>query len=240
MSTIAMQAEKREPGTKNDARRVRAAGRVPAVLYGSGKDPVALALDPRPLLAVLHSDTGHNKILSLTVNGGESTSAVIKDWQIDPVDDRLLHVDLKRIALDQKLRVKVPVHAVGEPKGVKQQGGILEFVTREVEIECLPLEIPDRIDADVTELVIGKNLRVRDLQVGPGITLTSPADSVVAHIVVMKEEEVKPAEELAAAAAPAEPEVIKKGKAEKEGEEGAAPEAKEAKEGKEGKEGKKK
>ena len=213
-----MEAEVRTPGTKNDARRLRVAGRIPAILYGGKNDALAIAVDPKPLVAVLHAATSHNRILDIKVAGGESTPAVLQDWQQDPVTDRLLHVDLRRVDLNEKLRVHVPVHAVGEPKGVKMQGGILELVNREVEVECLPLDIPDQLDVDVTELVLGKNLRVRDLVVDPKIKLTSPPDQVVAHIVVMKEEEVKPAEEAAVAAAPAEPEVIKKGKKEEEGE----------------------
>ena len=217
--TIALNAEVRTPGTKNDARRVRANGRVPAVLYGAKKDAIALSLEPKPLLAVVLSESGHNRILNLTVTGGETTPAVVKDWLVDPVNDRLLHVDLKRIDLSEKLRVKVAVHAVGEAQGVKVQGGILEFVAREVEVECLPMDIPEFITADVTELVIGKNLRVRDLVVDPKLKLVSAPDQVVAHIVTIKEEEVKAVEEVAAvAAAPAEPEVIKKGKKEVEGE----------------------
>jgi large subunit ribosomal protein L25 len=227
MASIQMEAETRVPGTKNAARRVRAAGRIPAVLYGAQQKPVPLALDPKAVLAVLHSHSGHNKILNLRVAGGETTSAVLKDWLFDPVSDKLLHVDLKRIALDEKLRVKVVVHAVGEAKGVKVQGGIFEFVMREVEVECLPMDIPEQIDADVTELVIGKNLRVRDLVVDPKVHIVSPADQVVAHIVVAKAEEEKKPEEAEVAAAAAEPEVIKKGKVEKE-EEGEAPAGKAA------------
>ncbi len=239
MAQIAMEAEVRTPGNKNVARRLRAAGRVPAVLYGSKQDAVSLSLDPKPVLAALHSQAGKNTILELKVAGGESTSAVLQEACYDPVSGKLLHVDLKRIDLTRKLRTKVPVHAVGEAKGVKVQGGILEFVSREVEVECLPMDIPQRIDADVSELVVGKNLRMRDLKLDAKVALISPADQVVAHIVVLKEEEAKPAEEVAAAA-PAEPEVIKKGKAEKE-EEGAEEGGKAGgKEGKESKEGKKK
>ena len=223
IQSIKMEAEIRAPGTKNDARRLRALGRLPAVLYGANKPAVALALDPKPLEAVLNSESSHNKILSLKVAGGETASAVLQDWLHDPVSGALLHVDFRRIALDQKLRTQVPVHAVGEAKGVKVQGGIFEFVLREVEVECLPSDIPERIDADVSELVIGKNLRVRDLVVDPKVRIVSSPDKVVAHIVYVKEEEEKPAEEVAVAAVPAEPEVIKRGKAEKEGEEGEAP-----------------
>ncbi len=215
MDVTQIEAEPREADGKNESRRLRRAGKVPAVLYGARKKPVALALDPRQVLAVLDSEAGRNTILSLQVEGGETSSVVIKDWQYDPVYGALLHVDLKRIALDEKLRVKVPVVAVGEPKGVKVQGGILEMVLREVEVECLPADIPEHIAADVSELVIGKNLRVRDLVVEGKVRVVSDADRVVAHVVVMKEEEEKPVEEAAVAAAPAEPEVIKKGKAEK-------------------------
>jgi large subunit ribosomal protein L25 len=222
--SIAMAAETRIPGTKNIARRLRASGRVPAVLYGEQKDALPISLDPKLLLAVVHSEGGHNRILNLTISGGETTSAVLQDWLVDPVSDKLLHVDLKRIDLAKKLRVKVAVHGVGEAPGVKVQGGILEFVVREVDVECLPLDIPDLINVDVSELVIGKNIRVRDLVVDSKVTVLTPQDQLVAHIVVMKEEEVKAPEEVAVAGAvPAEPEVIKKGKKEEEGEEGAAP-----------------
>jgi large subunit ribosomal protein L25 len=221
--SIAMAAETRIPGTKNVARRLRASGRVPAVLYGEMKDALPISLDPKPLLAVLHSESGHNRILNLSISGGETTSAVLQDWLVDPVSDKLLHVDLKRIDLNKKLRVKVAVHGVGEAPGVKVQGGILEFVLREVDVECLPLEIPDLINVDVSEMVIGKNIRVKDLVVDSTVHILNPADQLVAHIVVMKEEEVKaPGEVAAVAGAAAEPEVIKKGKKDEEGEEGAA------------------
>ena len=230
-AAIDLNAEVRVPGTKNVARRLRAAGQVPAVLYGFEKAPVALACDPKPLLAVVLSESGHNRILHVAVKGGENTSAMVQDWQVDPVSDRLLHVDLRRIDLAKKIRVGVAVHALGEAKGVKVQGGILEFVQREVEVECLPLDIPDFIGVDVTELVIGKSIRVRDLVPDSKLKLLTNPDQVVVHIITIKEEEVKAVEEVAAVAGvtPSEPEVIKKGKKEVEGEEeGAAakPEAK--------------
>lgn len=233
MPSVLIEAEPRNPEGSNEARRQRREGKIPAVLYGAKKKSIPVALSPKQVLPLLHSEYGHNRILQVKVKGGETTSAVIQDWLFEPVYGKLLHVDLRRIALHEKLRVKVPVMAVGEAKGVKVQGGILEFVLREVEVECLPADIPDHIQADVTELVIGKNLRVRDLVVGPKARIVSPPDHVVAHIVVLKEEkEEKPPEEVAAA--PAEPEVIRRGKAEKaEGEaEGEVQE--------EGKEGKKK
>lgn len=219
MARMVIEAEPRTAGTKNDARRARRAGRVPGVLYGANQPAVAVALNPKQLRAVLESGAGRNTILSVNLNNGETTSAMIVDWQYEPLKGALLHVDLKRIALDKKLRVTVPVVAVGEAAGVKTQGGILEYVTREVEVECLPGDIPEHINADITELMIGMNLRVRGLQVDEKVRLTSDPDQVVLHIVAIKVvEEVKPAEAVApeAAAAPAEPEVIRKGKAEKE------------------------
>ena len=217
-----LEAHPREAGTKNDARRVRREGKVPAVLYGAGKDAVPVSLDPRQVSRILHSETGYNTIFDLTLNGGERTKAMIVDWQYEPMKGALLHIDLKRIAMDQKLKVKVPVAMKGEAVGVKQQGGILEQILREVEIECLPQDIPASIEADVTELVFGKVLRVSDLPHGDKLRFLTDATQPVAHVIAIKEE-VAPTPEAAAeaAAAPAEPEVIKKGKQEVEGEEGA-------------------
>ena len=161
--TNILEAQPRTPGTKNDARRVRRSGKIPAVLYGAGKDVAPLSVDPRQVLRILHSASGHNTIFELSLNGGERTKAMIVDWQFEPIKGKLLHIDLKRIAMDQKLTVKVPILLKGEAAGVKQQGGILEQVLREIEIECLPGNIPALIEADVTELVFGKVLRVADL-----------------------------------------------------------------------------
>lgn len=225
-TTIEVGAETRVPGTKNDARRLRASGRVPAVLYGEKQAAFPLSLDPKPLLAAINSQSGHNRIFKISIGGGETTSAVVQDWLVDPVSDKLLHVDFKRIDLAKKLRARVPVHGVGEAPGVKTQGGILEFVVREVEIEALPLDVPDLIEVDVSEMVIGKNIRAKDLKVPDTVRVINPAEQLIAHIVVMKEEEVKAPEEVAAAAGTAaEPEVIKKGKKDEE-EEGAKPEGK--------------
>ena len=158
-----LEAQPRTPGNKNDARRVRLGGKIPAVLYGAGKQPVSVTLDPRQVSRILHSETGHNTIFDLAVEGGERTKAMIVDWQYEPIKGALLHIDLKRIAMDQKLTVSVPIVLKGEAAGVKQQGGILEQMLREVEIECLPGDIPSAIEADVSELVFGKVLRVSDL-----------------------------------------------------------------------------
>jgi len=217
-----LEAQPRTPGNKNDARRVRIAGKVPGVLYGAGKNAMPVSLDPRQVARILHSETGHNTIFDLALDGGERTKAMIVDWQYEPMKGALLHIDLKRIAMDQKLKVKVPVAMKGEAVGVKQQGGILEQILREVEIECLPQDIPASIEADVTELVFGKVLRVSDLPHGDKLRFLTDATQPVAHVIAIKEE-VAPTPEAAAeaAAAPAEPEVIKKGKQEVEGEEGA-------------------
>ena len=222
-----LEAKPRAAGNKNDARRVRASGKVPGVLYGAGKDAITVSLDPRQVSRILRSETGHNTIFDLTLDGGERTKAMIVDWQYEPVRGALLHIDLQRIAMDRKLKVNVPIVLKGEAAGVKQQGGILEQVTREVEVECLPGDIPTSIEADVTELVFGKVLRVSDLPHSAKVKVISDANLPVAHIISIKEEAVPTPEAAAAeaAAAPAEPEVIKKGKKEVEGEEGAEAEA---------------
>src|SRR5438046_169526 len=217
-----LEAQPRTPGTKNDARRLRREGKVPAVVYGAGKDAVPVSVDPRQVSRILHSQTGHNTVFDLRV-GEENTKAMIVDWQYEPIKGSLLHIDLKRIAMDQVLRVMVPVHLTGEAAGVKQQGGILDQVTREVEVECLPGDIPSGIDFDVSELTFGKVLRVADLPHGGKLKFLTDENTVIAHITTVKEEVVAtPAEAAAAPATPAEPEVIKKGK--QETEEGAAAE----------------
>jgi large subunit ribosomal protein L25 len=226
-STI-LEAQPRTPGTKNDARRVRREGKVPGVLYGAGKQALSVILDPRQISRILRSASGHNTIFELALDGSERTQAMIVDWQYEPIKGSLLHIDLKRIAMDQVLQVRVPIVLKGEPEGVKTQGGILEQVTREVEIECLPGDIPTSIEADVSELVFGKVLRVSDLPHNPKLKFLSDANLPVAHITTVKEEVVATPDAVAAdaAATPAEPEVIKKGKQEVEGAEGeaAAPE----------------
>src|ERR1041385_1877507 len=228
----ALEAQTRTPGTKNDARRVRRQGKVPGVVYGAGKQALPVSVDPRQVTRILHSATGHNTVFDLTVEG-EHTKAMIVDWQYEPIKGALLHIDLKRIAMDQKLKVNVPIELIGEPAGVKQQGGILEQITREVEVECLPGDIPNAIELNVAELVFGMVLRVSDLPKSDKVKLLSDPEQPVAHIITIKEEEVPTAEAVAgeAAAAPAEPEVIKKGKQETEAEGAeAAPEKSEKKE----------
>jgi len=220
-NALIIEAEPRKAENKNVARRLRRAGRVPGVLYGAKKDPITITVDPKQITGVLTSESGHNTVFDLKV-GNEQTKAMIVDWQYEPIRGALLHIDLKRIAMDQALRVMVPIHLTGEPAGVKQQGGILDQVTREVEIECLPTDIPPAIEADVSELVFGKVLRVSDLPHSGKVKFITDENAVVAHITAVKEEVAPtPVEaEAAAAATPAEPEVIKKGK--QETEEGAA------------------
>lgn len=217
-----LEAQPREAGTKNDARRVRREGKIPAVVYGAGKDALTVSVDPRQVSRILHSETGHNTVFDLAMDG-ERTKAMIVDWQYEPIKGSLLHIDLKRIAMDQKLKVNVPIELVGEPAGVKTQGGILEQITREVEVECLPGDIPHAIDLDVSQLVFGTVLRISDLPKNDKVKYLSDPEQPVAHIITIKEEEVPTADAVAgeAAAAPAEPEVIKKGKQETT-EEGAA------------------
>src|SRR5580698_5620897 len=234
LETNVLEAQPREAGTKNDAKRVRKEGKIPAVVYGAGKDSLSISVDPRVVTRILNSETGHNTIFDLTLSG-EKTKAMIVDWQYEPIKGRLLHIDLKRIALDKVLRVSVPIFLVGESAGVKQEGGIMEQMLREVEIECLPADIPSHIDADVSQLTFGNVLRVSDLPKMEKIKFLSDANQPVAHVTSVKEEVVATPEAVAAeaGATPAEPEVIKKGKQEtdEEGAEGAeaAPEKAEKK-----------
>jgi large subunit ribosomal protein L25 len=234
MDQITVEAKPRADRGKNAARRMRRQGHVPAVLYGGEGNSLTLAVNTKQLSAIMRSQSGHNTIFKVKLPAGEQ-SAMLKDWQVDPLLGTLLHVDLLRVAMDVRMRVKVPVHTFGEPQGVKLQGGIFEMVTREVEIECLPSDIPGEIRVDISELMIGKHLRVGDLPIDTAkIKLVTDPQRVVAHVVALRAEEEKPAEAAAAeAAAPAEPEVIKKGKKEaEEGEEAAAPAAEEKEKGK--------
>jgi large subunit ribosomal protein L25 len=235
ISQEVVEAQAREDSSrgKNEARRLRAKGRVPAVVYGAKKPSLAVSVDPKQISRILQSESGHNTIFELQLNG-DKARVMIVDWQYDPLKGKLLHIDMKRIAMDERIKVQVPIHLKGEAAGVKQQGGILDQVLREVEIECLPSDIPSHIDADISHLVFGTVLRVADLPHTGSLKFITDANQTVAHITSVKEEVAPTPEAVAAeaAAAPAEPEVIKKGKQETEEEAPAA-------EGKEGKEGKK-
>jgi large subunit ribosomal protein L25 len=203
---------------KNAARRVRVAGKIPAVLYGGGREAVAVEVDPKQISRILYSETGHNTIFDLETGKEPAAKAMIVDWQREPIKDQLIHIDLKRIALDKLLTVSVRVKLVGTAVGVKTEGGILDQVLREVEIECLPADIPSHIDVDVSNLGLHGVLRVSDLPHSGKIKFLDAEDATVAHVVSIREEAAPAAEAEAAAAgaAPSEPEVAKKGKAEPE------------------------
>ena len=215
---LTVAAETRDSRGKNEARRLRAKGSMPAVIYGGPNGPAPVAVNPKELSRILNSKTGHNTIFNMTVGGGDTTPVMIVDWQFDPIKDSLLHVDLKRIDLTRRIAVKVPVVTQGDPKGVKIQGGIHEIITREIEIECLPDDIPEQFSVNVSELMIGQSVRASDIPLAGSIKLISPADAVISHVVSLRAEETTTPEAGAAApAAAAEPEVIKKGKREEEG-----------------------
>jgi len=197
---------------KNAARRVRVQGKIPAVVYGAKEPALAIELDPKQMLRILHSESGHNSIFDLEVAGSSAkTKVMIVDWQYEPIKDRLIHIDLKRIAMDKAMKVEVPILLEGTAVGVKLGGGILDQVLREVEIECLPADIPSYINLDVTNLAFGDVLRVSDLPHGGKLKFLTDEGATVAHIVAIKEEVVETPDAVAAAT-PAEPEVAKKGK----------------------------
>jgi large subunit ribosomal protein L25 len=222
-----LEAVKREGRGKNEANRLRASGRIPAVFYGPGKDGkgpegVAVAVDPKAVLRILHSDSGANTLINLRLDGLEAR-VMVREYQLDPVTHHLLHADFYQLAMDKAIVVTVPIVVKGESKGVKQQGGLLDFVTREIEVECLPTNIPENIIVDVSELMLHDSIRVRDLAVDPNWKAVSEGETMLVHIVMPKVEE-EPAAATADAAAPgaataAEPEVIKKGKPEEKDEE---------------------
>jgi large subunit ribosomal protein L25 len=214
--------------TKNAARRVRVAGKIPAVLYGSGHDPVAIEVEPKQISRILFSETGHNTIFDVEIAGQASAKAMIVDWQREPIKDQLIHIDLKRIALDKLLHLKVRVKLLGIPVGVKAEGGILDQVMREVDIECLPADIPSHIDVDVTGLAMHGVLRISDLPHSDKIKFLNAEDATVAHVISIREEAAPAADAVAAdaAAAGTEPEVAKKGKTETADAAAKKPEAK--------------
>ena len=216
-----LEATRRDTIGKNEARRTRRQGLVPAVLYGAttdgAREATAIAVNPRALLRILHSESGANTLISLQLAGGGDTRVLVKEFQLDPVTHEVLHADFYRVAMDRMLRVTIPVIVKGEPKGVKQQGGVLEFIRREIEIECLPADIPENVEVNVDELMLHQGIRVRELAVNPKWTPVSDPDMMLVHVIMPKAEEAPAATDAAAAAAPAapaEPEVIKKGKKE--------------------------
>jgi large subunit ribosomal protein L25 len=214
---IVVAAEVRTSRGKNEAHRTRSAGKIPAVVYGSHGDPVAVAVNPREISKIIHSNTGYNTIFKLDISGGETTPVMVVDRQVDPIRGTLLHADFKRIDLTKRIRVTVPVQTTGEAKGVKVQGGLLEVISRSVEIECLPDDIPEKFVVDVTELMIGQAKRASDIALTGSMKLVSAPESVIAHSVSLRAEEAAATPDAAAAPAAAEPEVAKKGKKEEEG-----------------------
>lgn len=214
-----LDAQPRDTFGKNEARRTRREGKVPAVLYGGdGQHATAIAVEPRALLKILHSEAGQNTLISLRMPGAAEARVLVKDFQVDPITHHVLHADFYRVAMDRVLQVTIPVIIHGEPKGVKQQGGIVEFIRREIEIECLPADIPEHIDVDVSELMLNQGIRLRDIATNPKWTPVTEPETMLVHVIMPKAEEAPaPAEAAAAATAtPAEPEVIKKGKKEEE------------------------
>ena len=193
--------------TKGHARRVRVSGLIPAVVYGAGQESVAVTVDPKVITKILYSDAGHNTIFDLSLEGAAAAKGMIVDWQNEPIKGHLLHIDIKRIAMDKAMRVSVPVQLTGTAVGVKTQGGILSQVLHEVEIECLPGNIPSHIDVDISNLEINGVIHISDLPHSDNLKFLGEETATVAHVTVMKEEVAADV-----VAGPAEPEVAKKGK----------------------------
>ncbi len=213
-----LDATVRETIGKNEARRTRREGKVPAVVYGAvteggNREAVSIAVDPKALLRILHSEAGANTLISLKLDG-TNTKVLVKDFQLDPITHHVLHADFYRVAMDRAIQVTIPINVKGEPKGVKQQGGILEFVRREVEIECLPADIPEHIDIDVSELLVGQGIRLRDVATSPKWEPLTDRDTMLVHVILAKAEESAAAATAEVVPATPEPEVIKKGKKE--------------------------
>jgi large subunit ribosomal protein L25 len=209
-----LQAVKRGDKGKNEARRHRAAGRLPAVIYGAG-EPMPVTVEPKALSRILHSESGANTLITLTVEGEGEARVLVKEFQLDPITRKFLHADFYRVAMDKALTVTVPVVLEGEPKGVKQQGGILDFVHREVSLECLPGDIPEHIVIDVSELMLNEGVRLRDVAKDVKWRPVSDLDTLLVHVIPIRVAE-EPAAEAATATTPAEPEVAKKGKTDKD------------------------
>jgi len=210
-----LEALKRDTRGKNEARRLRVAGRIPGVVYGAKSggttaDAVPVAVDPKEVLRILHSESGANTLINLRLDGGE-TRVMVKEYQLDPVTHALLHADFYQLAMDKAITVTVPMVLKGEPKGVKLQGGLLDFVTRDIQVLCLPTDIPEHIDVDVSELMLNQSIRLRDIAQSPTWKPVTDVDTMIVHVVLPKAEESAAAAEPAAAAT-AEPEVAKKGK----------------------------
>jgi large subunit ribosomal protein L25 len=220
-----LDAVERTQRGKNEARRLRASGRIPAVVYGGKDGGKPIAVDPKVLAKILRTEQGANTLIALNVPGAGNARVLVREYQLDPITHELLHADFYRVAMDKLLRVQVTVVPQGEPKGVKQQGGVLDIVHRQIEIECLPADIPNNIEVNVSELMVGQSIRVKDIATSAKWKAMTDPEVMLLHVIIPKVEEAPaPAEAVVAgaAAAPAEPEVIKKGKKEEEGAEAAA------------------
>ena len=193
-----MVAQPREERGKNAARRLRAAGKVPAILYGLGKDSISVSLDGKEITRLLQSPSGHNQILNLNVSGGETAPAMASDWQVDPVRGHLLHVDMRRIDLSQPVEVNVSIHIIGVSRGTREQGGHDEVVNREVAVRALPLDVPEKIEIDVTNMALGESIRVENLAAADQYSFLSRPEMLLVHCVMPKvvEEEVETEEEI--------------------------------------------
>jgi large subunit ribosomal protein L25 len=222
---VTLEATPRDTFGKNEARRTRRAGRMPAVVYGTttadgaNREATAISVDPKALSRILHSESGANTLISLKLAGAAEARVLVKDYLVDPVTHQLLHADFYRVAMDRAIQVTIPIVLKGEAKGVKQQGGVLEFVRREVEVECLPGDIPEHVEIDVSELVLHQGVRLREVATSPKWKSLTDLDTMLVHVIMPKAEEVAEPAEGAAAAAPAaaaEPEVIKRGKKDEE------------------------
>ena len=230
MPEIVVAAERRTESGKNVSRRLRATGRIPGVVYGTSKETIPVSVSPKEIAAILKSSSGENTLFDIEIQGARR-KVILKEFQLEPLKGSLLHADFYEVALDKLLQVEVHLELTGTPTGVKVQGGILDFVTREIEVECLPTDIPDRIQVDVSHLELGKHVRVSELAVSERVRILTDPDVVIAHVVAPRAEEVAAAtaaEGVVAVegSAAAEPEVIKKGKPTAEGEAEEKPEKK--------------
>ena len=222
---VTLQATKRSTRGKNEARRLRASGRIPGIVYGTQKageqsPPLEIAVDSKSLMRILHSESGANTLITLHVDGDGDARVLVKEFQLDPVTHQMLHADFFRVNMDRRITVSVPVVLKGEPKGVKVQGGVLDFLHREIQVECLPADIPDAVEIDVSEMNVGDAVHLRDVAVNASWTPVSDADLMLVHVVTPRlvEEAATDTAAAAPAAAGTEPEVLKKGKTDKEGE----------------------
>src|SRR5438876_2340522 len=188
-----LEAITRDTSGKNEARRTRREGRVPAVVYGASTEGASrtttpIAVEPKALLKILHSESGANTLISLRLPGTGDAKVLVKEFQIDPLTRQVLHADFYRVAMDRVIQVTIPVTVKGEPKGVKQQGGVLEIIRREIEIECLPADIPEHVEVDVSELMLHQGIRVRELTVDPKWKAVSDPDMMIVHVIAPKAE----------------------------------------------------